>query len=243
MRDEAEDGRQSRKLIPVQKDPVIPPHGFRQLQTANLSQWRGRRENPEFRMLVQGIRALVGQAASVDLPAETVPETKREPQVADSISPETNRKGEPEFALTPNYKRLAAGAGLALLLIVGGVALYFHLPPFGRPVTPVSASASQEDELWDAVKTSNDPAVIQTYLNHYPTGLFADTARAKIASLNKPATGTAAAPPATAAHDIPAPMPAAPATTSGAASPAASPPKPDDDDPIGPGGFITPPKK
>ncbi len=59
VRDEAEDGRQSRKLIPVQKDPVAPPHGFRQLQTANLSQWRGRRENPEFRMLVQGIRKLL----------------------------------------------------------------------------------------------------------------------------------------------------------------------------------------
>ncbi len=132
---------------------------------------------------------------------------------------------------------------MALLLIVSGVALYFHLAPFGGPAVPVSASANQEDELWDAVKTSNDPAVIQTYLNHYPTGLFADTARAKIASLNKPAAGMAAAPPATAAHDNPEPMPAAPVTTSSAPTPAASPPKPDDDDPIGTGGFIRPPTR
>ena len=231
VRDEAEDGRQLRKLVPVLKDPVTPPHGFRQLQTANLSQWRGRRENPEFRMLVRGIRALTGESAGAGTPANppvSPPESKipaeAAPAASDILPAATVRSAE--AAPPSNRKRLAAGAGAALLLIAGGLAVVFHGMPAREPAAPAANAANQEDELWDAVKNSNDAAVIQTYLSHYPAGLFAETARAKIAALNRAAP--AANPAAPVPQGKPAPeafLATKPAPPQSAAPMAASPAK------------------
>ena len=41
MRDEAAQGRDQRKLVPVTLDGVEPPLGFRQYHSINLSRWRG----------------------------------------------------------------------------------------------------------------------------------------------------------------------------------------------------------
>jgi len=77
VRDEAEEGRTRRKLIPVLKDPIEPPHGFRQIQTSDLSQWRGRPEHPQFQMLLRGIDRLTGQAPGATPAAlKTSPQTQ-----------------------------------------------------------------------------------------------------------------------------------------------------------------------
>jgi hypothetical protein len=212
VRDEAEDGRQLRKLVPVLKDPVTPPHGFRQLQTANLSQWRGRRENPEFRMLVRGIRALTGEnaGAPANPPANPPVSPPAGKIVADAapaasdIVPDATGKSAPAV-LPPNRKRLAIGTAAALLLVAGGAAMVFHGMPSREPAAPAANATNQEDELWDSVKNSDDPAVIQTYLSHYPAGLFAETARAKIAALNKAAQAPAANPAPSVPQGKPAP--------------------------------------
>jgi uncharacterized caspase-like protein len=49
------------------------------------------------------------------------------------------------------------------------------------------ASADQEDEvaLWDSVKDSSDPAIVQSYLRKYPLGAFAVIAKRLIAALGK----------------------------------------------------------
>ncbi len=59
VQDEAEEGRQRGVLIPVVLEPVRPPAGFRQVQAADLSQWTGSPQHPEFRSLVFAVRSLV----------------------------------------------------------------------------------------------------------------------------------------------------------------------------------------
>ena len=63
VQDEAEEARQREALIPVKLEPVIAPAGFRQLQAADLSQWTGSRQHPEFRALVSAAQALAAVAA------------------------------------------------------------------------------------------------------------------------------------------------------------------------------------
>ncbi len=58
VRDEAEEARVLNRLVPVLKDPVQPPHGFRQIQTADLSSWRGKRDHPEYVLVLEGLQAL-----------------------------------------------------------------------------------------------------------------------------------------------------------------------------------------
>ena len=60
VRDEAEVGRNENKLVPVQIGNVELPIGFRGIQTANLVDWTGDVDNPEYRKLVRAIADRVG---------------------------------------------------------------------------------------------------------------------------------------------------------------------------------------
>jgi TIR domain len=54
--DEADDGKRRRILIQALIENVLPPHGFRQIQTATLIQWDGR-DSREFARFCEGISA------------------------------------------------------------------------------------------------------------------------------------------------------------------------------------------
>jgi len=58
---------------------------------------------------------------------------------------------------------------------------------FLRPV-----AADIEVIYWDSVRSSNDPADLQSYLSRYPSGVFADLARNRIARLRLEGSGAAA---------------------------------------------------
>jgi hypothetical protein len=62
VQDEAEEARQRGVLIPVKLEPVQAPAGFRQVQAADLSQWTGSPEHPEFKSLVHAARSLVASS-------------------------------------------------------------------------------------------------------------------------------------------------------------------------------------
>ena len=65
VQDEAEEARERGALVPITLEPVKPPAGFRQVQAADLSQWTGSSQHPEFRMLLSAVRTLV-EAARAD---------------------------------------------------------------------------------------------------------------------------------------------------------------------------------
>lgn len=167
VRDEAEEARQYRKLVPVLKDPISPPHGFRQLQTANLSQWRGRREHPEFRSLVEGIRALA---------AATAPEAVAGFDIA--MRPKTS----PPAAFQKHY-----GYAAVVLAILLGTGVYLsHLLTHQTQTTVARGPDATELALWNSVGTSGDPMQLNEYLARYPNGAFASVAHSKLAALTQP---------------------------------------------------------
>lgn len=135
VRDEAEDARQLNKLVPTLKDPITPPHGFRQLQTANLSQWRGRREHPEFRGLVEGIRALIAGASSgpdapsAGGPAQDLPSPASKHLV--SPAPQTFRR---------NWNGKILVGGIAALVVAALLGAYAAGRFALRPIVPQAAA-------------------------------------------------------------------------------------------------------
>ena len=97
-------------------------------------------------------------------------------------------------------------AGIAAVLLAGGAAAFWltrqpapvvasAAPPRSpgieqQQAAPPSASldsAKLETDLWDSVKASNNAAMVQSYLEKYPTGTFAAAAKAMLAELNNPA--------------------------------------------------------
>jgi caspase domain-containing protein len=66
-------------------------------------------------------------------------------------------------------------------------------PAAAPPTTPATADYDKEMEIafWNAVKDSKSPAVLQTYLDRFPTGTFAGLARVLIDQLAKEKTKAA----------------------------------------------------
>lgn len=63
VKEEAEEGRTQRKLIPILIEPVIPPVGFRSFQAADFTGWDGSSEFFAARQLVVDLEALLGEPA------------------------------------------------------------------------------------------------------------------------------------------------------------------------------------
>ena len=63
VRDEAAQGRERHRLVPLSLDGTRPPLGFRQYQMIDVSQWRGRPSASELAALERAIAAAVGQEA------------------------------------------------------------------------------------------------------------------------------------------------------------------------------------
>ncbi|MGQ0674542.1 MAG: caspase family protein [Rhodospirillales bacterium] len=78
---------------------------------------------------------------------------------------------------------------------------------------PQPSAAAKEEAVWDLVKGSSDPDIIQAFLEKYPNGVNAEAARFKLATLKKPPPK-----PPTAAASVSAP--AAPSQAPAAAKPA-----------------------
>lgn len=77
VRDEANAGRDRKRLVPVQLDATPPPLGFRQLQAIHLSDWQGSAGDPRFVALVGAIRTLAG--SNMANPAAPPPPTPASP--------------------------------------------------------------------------------------------------------------------------------------------------------------------
>lgn len=59
--DEAAQGRDRRRLVPLSLDGSLPPLGFRQYQTIDLANWRGKGNAPQIDAIDRAIAAALGQ--------------------------------------------------------------------------------------------------------------------------------------------------------------------------------------
>jgi hypothetical protein len=73
VRDEAGAGRDSGRLVPVTLDGCMPPLGFRQYQTIDLSAWKGRTGSKALRPLTDAIGKALPRASSAKLPQTLKP--------------------------------------------------------------------------------------------------------------------------------------------------------------------------
>ncbi len=67
VRDEAAQGRERHRLVPLSLDGTHPPLGFRQIQMIDMSHWRGRADAPQMDAVRRAIASALGQAP---LPAQ-----------------------------------------------------------------------------------------------------------------------------------------------------------------------------
>jgi hypothetical protein len=103
VRDEAAAGRDTGRLVPVTLDGCLPPLGFRQYQTIDLSAWNGR----------SGSRALQPLHDAIEKAAARGPS-------AMPVSPKVRRKS----ALPPRW---AVAASVALLLLLASGFIYSRI--------------------------------------------------------------------------------------------------------------------
>jgi adenylate cyclase len=80
VRDEAAEGRDRGKLVPVTLDGTKPPMGFRQYQTIDLSGWKGRGKQPRLADILDSIDRVIGKGptrSAQGAPAATLIERAR----------------------------------------------------------------------------------------------------------------------------------------------------------------------
>jgi tetratricopeptide (TPR) repeat protein len=102
VKDEAQEGASRGILVPALVEKVSPPFGFRQVQTADLSDWGGSPAHAELQSLLRGISRLISRPVSAPAPPDD--------------------RSAPKRRLTLLY--LLAGLALCLLLAFAG---YFVL--------------------------------------------------------------------------------------------------------------------
>jgi hypothetical protein len=117
--EEAAEGRQLGRLVPVLIEHVRPPAGFREIQAADLVGWDGSQDSLGLRRLVEDIERLIGRPGAVMPAAAAAP-------VADRKNPEAVPQGFPW--------------GVSALLVVIAIAAYFGTLA-RKPVEPKADAA------------------------------------------------------------------------------------------------------
>jgi hypothetical protein len=206
VRDEAEEAQQRNILVPVLKEIVRPPAGFRQIQTADLSTWNGGDAHAEFRRVMKGIGFMVGRPAAGDSSSA-------------NASPLSDRPVQPSTssADSANVLKLTAGLGAKTAMTPRSVTatqstLMSRLPPASHRIWRYAAFA---------VVALVGVLLIVSYL---PSTVFKSPAPASVIGGPAPVPSKPAAPAddegdigQTGPHNAPAP-PAPPAPSGGNAT-------------------------
>lgn len=159
VKDEAAQGRERHRLIPLSLDGTAPPLGFRQYQVIDLSHWHGRRGASQFIAIERAIAAVQG-----NVPAEARDQRRG-----------VSRRG---ILIGGGAGVLAAAAGLAWFawdrrIPGGGEALSIAVLPFRN----LSADRTQDyfaDGLTEEVRT----ALTRVAALHVLAGTSSEKARA-----------------------------------------------------------------
>lgn len=134
VQDEAEEARERGVFVPITLETVKPPAGFRQVQAADLTQWTGSNQHPEFRMVVTAIRALVEAArlaeaeGTIEAPAPEPAPPERLVQAAPIAA-----APQPASAPMPSIPTAAPAAASASASFSGPV------PPISGPSSAAAA--------------------------------------------------------------------------------------------------------
>ena len=157
VRDEAADGRDRGRMVPLTLDGTLPPLGFRQFHTIDLSNWKGSVKAREFVALEQAIGAT---ALASGEPGEMAGGSGA---MAPKVSPADRRW------LAPGLRTGAVVAAIAALLLIAGATWWLtadratqqpmtvQLAGFTRlgSDVPETLPAAYKEELRDALGSEN----------------------------------------------------------------------------------------
>ena len=142
--EEASEGRQQGKLVPVLIEPVRPPAGFREIQAADLTGWDGSREFEGMRLLLTDLENMLGKPLTAASGASARPDdsgyAERRPDAATGLA-------GPPASTVPAATRPAVQHRVVLwsasaALLLAGVAAYLILPAGDQGVsTPALSEA------------------------------------------------------------------------------------------------------
>jgi adenylate cyclase len=94
VQDEAAEGRDSGRLVPVLIGETKPPLGFRQFQSIDFSGWKGEQSAPQLAALLEAIVQLGGAGNAAAEVAKEVPAAARKASIC--VLPFVNMSGDPE---------------------------------------------------------------------------------------------------------------------------------------------------
>jgi len=145
VKEEATLAKDGHKFLPVQIDGALPPVGFRRIQAANLQNWTGDRNNPQFQLLVREARTLLQGDAP---PRAAAPPLR--PAYEPPPAPPAPRKPPP----WPLIGAAAATAGVALIALM----LFMRAPepaqdaslPATEMATEAAPDAASDEGLIEA---------------------------------------------------------------------------------------------
>ena len=140
VKDEAAQGRERHRLVPLSIDGMQPPLGFRQYQVIDISHWQGRKTAPEIAAIGRAIDSVLGGGRAA--PASTVtPVSRRTMLIGGSAAAAAVAAGGAWLA----WERGLVGGGPAALSIAV------------LPLRNLSADQSQDyfaDGLTDEIRTA-----------------------------------------------------------------------------------------
>ena len=123
VRDEADEARVRKKLVPVLIEAVNPPVGFRNIQAADLSEWDGSSNAPGVQQLLGDLESLIGKPAQKK-GAEPIRETPgKSKNIAEGEAAWIKSVLQLGAKLKTRWKTVAAG-GLGILLLAGVALLW-----------------------------------------------------------------------------------------------------------------------
>ena len=131
VRDEADEARVRKKLVPVLIEAVNPPVGFRNIQAADLSEWDGSSDAAGVQQLLGDIESMIGKPARKAL--EPVGKTPEKIETTTGDETHFKRAEWLNFAqlrakLKANWKT-ATTAGLGILFVAGVAFLWLNHEP------------------------------------------------------------------------------------------------------------------
>jgi TIR domain len=112
VKEEATLAKEGGKYLPIQVGTDQPPMGFRRIQAANLSQWKGNAQDPQWRLLITEIGHLVRGDAAGASAALAAPPSVPSPRLAAVTAPRFAKR-------TGLIVGLAAGGAIACVGVLG----------------------------------------------------------------------------------------------------------------------------
>ena len=133
--EEADDAKSRGVLVPVLLDPVRPPHGFREIQAADISDWRPGHPCQGIDGLIAALERRLGVQAEPRREGQHL-----EPRVVGVAESETPKANNPILSL----RRIAAALVVLLVAVIIG---YFATNKFPtqKPIGPTPSPTSQEE--------------------------------------------------------------------------------------------------